>query len=219
MGRPLAPQAWLAPPEDEALARFALVGFLTHHVIATVLHRRLGCPAATIEVTVAEVLADAQRLLQPPTVEARAHRQVLCAAVLTYFRGLLPPPSWSVLAAEPLVGRARPDVLWRAPSGQILIDEIKTGRLGTTLAGTTEQALRYLDAGTAAYGPALLGVRVLATAEPATSWMLMSDRTRRPLAATRYLAGGPRRARRRAPTRTPVDAIGYQPRPPPVGNT
>lgn len=88
----------------------------------------------------------------------------------------LPPPSWSVLAAEDrLDPHTQPDVIWRADrpititdgdrrrTGRVVIDEYKMGARTNTARWerTAAQVRRYLDAGVERWGDDLVGVRVL----------------------------------------------------------
>ncbi|KRF29464.1 hypothetical protein [Phycicoccus sp. Soil802] len=174
------PSGWDTPP-DETLARPALVGALAHMAIAAVLADPHGVGTMLGSNGWRRALWEADRLLCPPLVESRAHRQIIASAVTVYFRQLLPPPQWSLLASEPLVSGTRPDVLWRHRSGRLLADEIKTGHTSLDLTRTRQQAARQLAAIRSTHGDAAIGIRVLSTRAPQASWFLDSAGGRGPM--------------------------------------
>lgn len=187
MERYLARPPWLAPPEDEPLARSALVGTLAHLAITAVL-RDPACPAATLDALPwHRALQEADRLLFPGAIENRAHRQIIAAAVLAYFHRLLPPKGWVFGAAERGLSGTRPDVLWCGPRCTLLLDEIKTGRSAVDDLRTLKQASRHLAAARALHGDAVIGVRVLSTTTPTSSWVLDPQGRQAPLNATELL--------------------------------
>jgi len=91
---------------------------------------------------------------------------------------LCPPPDWQFLGAEIETDDGRLDLAWMAPDdadgaapGSVLIDEIKVagyaGQLETN--HTLDQVRRYLAFGVSTYGPAFIGVRLLALSGPRRS--------------------------------------------------
>lgn len=187
MERYLARPRWLAPPEDEPLARSALVGTLAHMAITAVL-RDPACPAATLDALPwHRALQEADRLLYPAAIENRAHRQIIAAAVLAYFHRLLPPQGWVFGDAEPRLSGTRPDVLWCGPRCTLLLDEIKTGRSAVDDLRTLKQASRQMAAARAVHGDAVIGVRVICTTAPMSSWVLDNHGRQVPLNATELL--------------------------------
>lgn len=194
---------WDTAP-DETLARPAFVGALAHMAIAAVFADPQGCSTMLGSDGWRRALWEADRLLYPPLVEDRAHRQMIASAVTVYFRQLLPPPGWSLLASEPQVLCTRPDVLWRHRSGQILADEIKTGHTSLDLTRTQDQAARQLAAVQSLHGDAAAGIRVLSTRTPHASWFLDTGGSRRPMPASLYRQ--PIRPRRRPTQAATVNA-------------
>jgi hypothetical protein len=186
------PESGEVPAHDEVLARTTLIGSLAHRAIVELLAQYAGnSPGLPAAMTGELALSTADGLLGPASVQTRAHRQVLAGAICSYFWHLLPPSPWSFLAGEHSLRPGRVDVLWAEPGGRVLIDEIKTGRGGVDLAATAAQARRYLTAGVAQFGAALVGVRVLSTADPSRSWLCRPGAGPLPLASTPYLREPP----------------------------
>ncbi|GAA1243218.1 PD-(D/E)XK nuclease family protein [Oryzihumus leptocrescens] len=169
--------------DDETLARHRDMGATCHRIIATLAARTREPDIRTILDAVDQALPH----LHPH--EARAHRQNLAGAVKTYFTRLLPPPQWRFHGAELHLGRGRIDLLWRAPHGALLIDELKTGHAGLFASSANlTQARRYLHDGRGRYGRYLSGLRLLSLSHPAQSVFLPDPYAEpTPLAATAHL--------------------------------
>jgi hypothetical protein len=205
---------------DEELARHALLGTLVHRAIAELLQTtRAGTLSDPL--TYRSALTAADRVLAAvPSIEARAHRQRIAAAIYTYLTWLIPPAPWLLSTTELPIGVNRVDLAWADPAGRILIDEVKTGRLGIGLTATGLQITEYLKAGSHQFGDAFLGIRVVSTGDPTRSWLQPPRGRPVPLARTGYLAhprswaprrpypsmaGRPIRGARAPPTRQPGD--------------
>lgn len=209
----LASPPWGAPLEDETLARSALVGSLTHLVIARLLSRQEPVDEHPVWRL---ALDEADRLLYPPLLENRAHRQAIAGAAVAYFRWLLPPRQWSYGGAEPSIRGMRPDLLWCTSNGYLLLDELKTGRGPFDLQRAQMQALQYAGATADVYGDRVRGVRLIFTASPAASWLVRADRSCQPLFGTGFVreaARFKRAYRTRRGTGAPVRAQRAPPAP------
>lgn len=169
------------PYADETKARPALVGSLTHQVVAHLVSQSLAPDVTTIRWAVRDVFPHLGEN------EGRAHKQNIAGQVRTYFTQLLPPSDFRFVGSEMHLGHGRIDLLWQNDDGTLLIDEIKTG-YGFLLASTPnlQQAQRYLHDGLAAYGRALAGVRLLSTDIPHMSLFLAPGQPVRELTTTPY---------------------------------
>ncbi|MGZ6771749.1 MAG: PD-(D/E)XK nuclease family protein [Mycobacteriaceae bacterium] len=173
---------------DEELARSAWVGTLAHRLIAELLAHPKSETEATAERLTARHRAQlADHLLGEHRIENRAHRQTLLAAADNYFRYLLPPGDWTFVASERPLPPGRVDLLWATANGDLLVDEIKTGRFDTSTSATVQQCHGYAEAAVKHFGSSFMGIRVISVRDPPTSWLLRPDGQRQPLSGSGLL--------------------------------
>lgn len=155
---------------EEEMARSTEVGVLVHRVIGDL-------AACTRYPSPDVIMAAADRCLSHfRPIEVRAHRQTIAGAVGSYFWHLLPPARFQFLGAELHLGTGRTDLLWGDQSGAVVVDELKTGHVrALSSAATAQQVHKYLAGGSALWGAAFLGVRLLSTASPRQSLMVHPD--------------------------------------------
>lgn len=167
--------------DDPTKARSTGVGVMAHQGIAMLLARGT-LPSAD---DVSEV---ARNLAAPfPRVEGRAHRQRLVGAISSYFWHLLPPDEFLFHGSEIDLGTGRPDLLWVNFSGQVLLDEVKTGNAQALHVSRTESQIdSYLETGRNTWGTRFLGVRLLSTNAPRKSLFVHADGQSQSLNSTKF---------------------------------
>ena len=139
----------------------AIVGTLTHRLIAEALEYAaagLGDPREIV-LPRSQALATAAKIGH----RTRACRISTAAGAAIYLERFRLRDGWTFDGAEVDLPGARADAVWSSPAG-VVIDEIKTadGRVaGRSSTARTDQVMRLLDAGTAAYGDRLVGVRLI----------------------------------------------------------
>jgi len=103
------------------------------------------------------------QVLVEPQGSRHSLKQRLITSVATYFRFFLPEESWSVAGCELRCGACRFDVVWNAPTGEIMVDEIKASRLQTRpeRLAVEEQLERELAAGFGEWGSRFAGIRLI----------------------------------------------------------
>jgi hypothetical protein len=149
-------------PANTGTRFVAIVGTLTHRLIA----EALGHGAAGLGDPRAIVLPRSQALATAAQVghRTRACRISIAVGAAIYLERFRLPAGWKFDGAEvDLAPGARADVVWSSPAG-VVIDEIKTadGRVaGRSSTARADQVRRLLDAGTAAFGDRLVGVRLI----------------------------------------------------------
>lgn len=145
-------------------ARPSDVGRLAHRAIADVVVAIQELP--TGRPAWRDVLDIVDARLRHDGYRDRAARQLVTVSVLGYLRHL-PDESWEFLRSElPLPG-ARLDLVWRhRTTGELLVDEVKTGYGGPGTRSVGEQVARYAGLLSASGQPA--SVRVVATRWPET---------------------------------------------------
>lgn len=122
----------------------------------------------------------------------RAARQTITAAALAYLT-VTPPAPWQFLGAEVCRPGVRFDLVWLQPlTGEVMVDEVKTGHAGVTLATTRGQAERYLRALAADGSRESIRVRAISTRALSSSWELTADDATGP-GLHRLQRGPPRR--------------------------
>lgn len=138
------------------------VGRLAHRAIADMLSTlhdpRQGSPGwrEVLDVVDARLVRDGYRDL--------AARQLIAAAALNYLR-VLPGDPWEFVRAEMPLPGGRLDLVWRHRStGELLVDEVKTGQAGAAPRSVRDQVDRYARLLTAEGWSAT--VRVVATRQP-----------------------------------------------------
>lgn len=106
-----------------------------------------------------------------PSVHPYALKQQLLASAALYFRLFVPGPEWALIAREYRSGNCRFDLVFRHTAGDVVVDEVKSGRLETALERQTveEQATRELAAAVAEWADDFKGVRVLSLGSPRMS--------------------------------------------------
>ncbi|MFC6238024.1 hypothetical protein [Longivirga aurantiaca] len=153
----------------------AQVGQLAHRVIADLLSTT-DDPCIDPTGTWRRVIAAVDHRMKLDGYRDRAARQTITAAALIYLEQA-PAPPWTFVGAEVTRPGVRFDVLWvHAGTGELMVDEIKTGQSGVVLPSTRAQAERYLRA-LREDGHASARVRALSTRAPSTSWTLTSNRS------------------------------------------
>lgn len=152
---------------DETLARHLDMGAATHRVIASLAVAATAPNYAQIKDAVSRALPHLSEN------EARAHRQNLIGQAVTYFQRLIPGTGWSFHGSEVHLGVGRVDLLWRANTGHLLVDELKTGHrafFGT--ATHMSQGRHYLRECRRLHGPSVTGLRLLCISSPRHSLYL-----------------------------------------------
>jgi hypothetical protein len=145
----------------------AAIGRLAHVVIGELL--AAGDRKPSLRATLAAVNGvDFQSL---PSVHPHAVRQQLVASAAIYFRFFAPSEDWKLYAREHRSGNCRFDLVFRAVNGEVIVDELKSGRLETQLERRQmqEQVVREVAAGSVEWGAAFRGVRVLSLGSPRMS--------------------------------------------------
>lgn len=148
------------------------IGTLSHQVITDLAHEGARQP------TPKQVLCavGAHQAVRANTGRSGGVRQQVVCDVSIYFRLFGPAPDWRLTLPTVRWKNAIPDLVWEHADGQVLIDEIKTGRLDRlALRDTIEQARRLLAAGSREFGEQLLAVRVCSLAAPSESFFLLPD--------------------------------------------
>jgi hypothetical protein len=117
----------------------------------------------------------------PMTLNHGSRQRTACAVAgyFTHFHR----PARLFRGAEVVLGSGRVDLVWELPDGQMQIDELKVGSVGTRVedTDTLEQIARYQQAGSAAWDNRFAGVRLLPLTSPARALYFAADGQRMPL--------------------------------------
>jgi hypothetical protein len=115
---------------------------------------------------------------QLPGIQRQAARQWLTSTAMLYFRLFALPPAWELLGVEVQGPHCCFDMVWQdASTGQVLVDELKTGKAGDLVGGheLDQQLDRELRGGNELYQHAFVGIRLLILATPRRSLFLAPD--------------------------------------------
>ena len=148
------------------------VGALTHALIAGLLAHGHRAPSPACISAAAAALPG---LAEIAKFRLAVRQRALTGAAI-YFRLFVPDREWAFEGAEVPGPNARFDFVWRSADG-VIVDELKTGRVATRreIKAVHEQSAREMHAGSAVFGDAFLGVRVLSLAAPRTSFFTGRD--------------------------------------------
>ncbi|MBR7744353.1 hypothetical protein KC207_13750 [Phycicoccus sp. BSK3Z-2] len=148
-------------PSRDQQTRDSHVAVLVHTVIGRVADTCLGAPVAD---AVAAVLAATEDVV-PPGRGAVKTRMLVAGHASKYVTRFLPSAGATFLGAEVPVVRGRVDLAWSHPDCGVWFDEIKVWRHARTVWDwrTYDQIERYLSAGSAMFGDAFTGVRLVVT--------------------------------------------------------
>lgn len=107
-----------------------------------------------------------------------AKQRVLSAASL-YFRLFLPAAEWRHDGSELRAGARRLDLIWRHPAGEVMADEVKSGRAVSLDArrALESQVAAQVAVGVERFGAEFVGVRAVLLAAPRRSYLLRADGT------------------------------------------
>jgi hypothetical protein len=122
-------------------------------------------------------------VLREPASDRQSLKQHVVTACASYFRFFVPPGSWRLVGVEVSGPGCRFDVVWETDNGEIVVDEVKAGRLQTRpeREAVEEQLARELAAGTKKWGTRFSGIRLLWLGAPLHSVLVQPDGTRTPI--------------------------------------
>ncbi len=165
--------------------RATTAGIAAHAVVAEALSAGT-VPSGT------QLLKMARRhLVDVPGPARLGLAQQVATCVSRYLRFERPPGPWRFIGAEIRLGSGRVDLVWAAPDGRVLIDELKTGSGFILTSSVTQQLVRYAADGRDVYGHAFAGVRCVLPFAPDRSLFVDASGRCTPLAHTVYaFAGG-----------------------------
>ncbi|MCB0909138.1 MAG: hypothetical protein KDB63_18685, partial [Nocardioidaceae bacterium] len=112
-------------------------------------------------------VAAGQLFAASPLPQNQGARQRAACAVGAYF-SVFHRPAWGFVGAEVDLGTGRVDLVWRTPSGAVVIDEVKMAGHADMVddPATVAQVARYVEAGQHHFGKEFAGVRLLPLAAP-----------------------------------------------------
>lgn len=160
------------------------VGALTHALIAE--HAHLVHEGRTDQ-TVRILVDESAQALAPDRTKPAARLLVAQAASCArrYLTGYAPRSPWTLLGTEVRLGTQRADVVWVDESGLILIDEIKTSMIASKVdPAWLRQAETYISGARVAYGPRVLGARIVTVGAHRLITLVGADYRRIPLDPT-----------------------------------
>ena len=161
-------------PVEDGVGDGRTIGIAIHRLIARLSEAgvRTPTPIELIEAVRCEDLPNQVRF-------APNARQRLLTGAAIYFR-LYAEDQWSLIGSEVKAGRSRLDLLWRRPDGQLVADELKSGRVGIEIEHPEldAQVSRQLKDGRSEFGEEFAGTRVLFFHWPRLSFHATPDGAR-----------------------------------------
>lgn len=145
----------------------------TQTAVGTAVHGAVAELAAVRgEMSVATLLrvagSQARAVSQSEDVRVGAQHVAPLAAVAVR---LFPPSGWELVGDEVVLGHGRADLVWRSPTHEVVVDELKVAGLGRVVEdrATRDQLERHRSGGVAHFGDLFVGVRLLVLAGPLRS--------------------------------------------------
>lgn len=126
------------------------------------------------------VLTKAMWKLAPVGGTIRSGVRVSCASKASmYLSRIRPGADWELVGAEVPVGRGVADLVWRhTASGDVFIEEIKSGGARIGDAKVTDQVIRLYAGGVDKWGSSFIGVRLVALTAPALTALYIHSGSR-----------------------------------------
>jgi hypothetical protein len=157
----------------------ATLGRLAHVVIGDLLEAGLRDPSSRSLMQA----VNKQDLESVHSVHPYAVGQQLVAIAAIYLRLFALDSSWQLVGRERTAGKQRFDLVFQNQAGDVLIDEIKTGRFEQRMEVKTlrTQIARQLEAGNREWGEAFQGIRAVILGAPRRSEFHKPDGTSTPI--------------------------------------
>jgi hypothetical protein len=152
----------------------AKLGVLIHSIVQELLVSgvRMLDPA-----TFFSFIAQHPLVLKVPQSQRQSLKQRLTTAVASYFRFFVPLDGWRLVGVEVRAPGCVFDVVWETDNGEIVVDEIKAGRLQTRpeREAVESQIARELAGGTRKWDERFCGIRLLWLGAPLHSVLVQPN--------------------------------------------
>jgi hypothetical protein len=157
----------------------AIIGRFAHVLIGDLLDAGVRDPSSRALMQASQALD----LASIPTMRPYAVAQQLAATAALYLRVFALRDPWRLVGREHTAGGCRFDLVFRNDAGDVLVDEIKTGRFeqALELRALETQLARHLTAGAAEWGAKFQGVRTILLGAPRRSAIHHPDGTSTPV--------------------------------------
>lgn len=171
----MSPSRSHRPPPAAALDE-AAIGQCIHAVVGELLAKGVRTPRPE---ELLSTVAGNELLQESVAAYRQAAKQRVLSGVSLYFRLFLPASQWRYGGSELQAGPRRLDLIWRHGSGEIMADELKSGRaVGFDSRRSLEaQVAAQVAVGVERFGAEFVGVRAILLAAPRRSYLLRADGT------------------------------------------